>query len=718
MASETLQKRTVGTTSWPRGLITWLTALGIGIIALVPRCLGLAEFTTIDESYHWPGRVERFAQALSSGKWAATDQTGHPGVTTMWLGTLGRWLAAAWGVHDPGWAGGGLEYLAMLRLPLAVANSLAVVAGYLLLHRLLRPRVALLAGLLWACSPFIVAHSRLLHLDGLLTSFMTLSLLSLLQIIGERTKNKEQNVHRKWLIASGVFAGLALLTKGPALILLPVAGLLLFGLQIADCRLQIAQGHSRFRLPSFVVRLVGRYLVWLGVAALVFALLWPAMWVAPRAAVTDVIHEVLSNGGEPEPAGNYFLGQPVADPGPLFYPAVLLLRTTPLTLLGVLALPFVLWRRRTKDERRRNDPHSDHLVTLSPCQRAKTERRLLFSLLFFALFFTIAMSAGPKKFDRYLLPIWPSLEILAAAGLFRVADWLGKRRTTNNEQRTLRSLLVLCSVCFVLSVNLVWYYPYYLGYFNPLFGGGKTGQYVMLTGWGEGMEQVGAWLRERPDLHSGPVLSWIAPTLAPFVPKEVRVLDLRTQYLHTRTSYVVLYSRSVQRKENAEAEAYVRQFAPLYTFSAHGIDYAEVFQIPRPFTEPVGATFGDGLLLRGFSSARLGSTLVITPSWSIESDQPGGRFAFVHIINEQGQKVAQVDAPLDQGMFARWQNGQQFDNPFPLPLPAKLPPGRYRVVMGVYDPATGARLDLHGGTPLPESVDGPQVVLLTTITVT
>src|SRR5581483_10788455 len=93
------------------GIPAWLAALIIGAIALVPRFLGLADFFTIDEPYHWIARVRLFAEALRLHDSAATDITGHPGVTTMWLGALGRWLGARMGVRDLGGVGAGAAYL-------------------------------------------------------------------------------------------------------------------------------------------------------------------------------------------------------------------------------------------------------------------------------------------------------------------------------------------------------------------------------------------------------------------------------------------------------------------------------------------------------------------------------------------------------------------------------------------------------------------------------
>ncbi len=165
----------------------------------------------------------------------------------MWLGALGRRIGQLIGVRDLGGAGAGAAYLATLRMPLAVVNGLAVAAGYLALRRLLRPHVALLAGLLWATSPYLIGLGRLLHLDGLLTSFMTLSVLLLLvakttdhrppatddgrtEDRGSRMEDsrvailhpRSSILDPRWsLVGSGVFAGLALLTKAPSLFLLP-----------------------------------------------------------------------------------------------------------------------------------------------------------------------------------------------------------------------------------------------------------------------------------------------------------------------------------------------------------------------------------------------------------------------------------------------------------------------------------------------------------------
>lgn len=443
--------------------------------------------------------------------------------------------------------------------------------------------------------------------------------------------------------------------------------------------------------------MIVRYLLWLGIAVLMAWLLWPAMWVDPRGSVSSILREIIDNGGQPHHSGNYFLGQPLGDPGPLFYPAVVLLRSTPLSLIGLLvALGATGWQLL---RRNRHVPAN------------------IIALFAFCLLFGLLMSAQAKKLDRYLLPIWPGMEIIAAYGLWTLwqalKPHLEKLRRFFSLQPSVFSLdrMLLIGILLLQSWQIVNAAPYFMAYYNPLAGGGPAAEYVMLVGLGEGMDQVGAWLRTRPDLERGDVLSWIAPTLAPFVPKQVLVRDLRTEYFHQATSYAVLYVRSVQHKENATAEAIVRENPTLYTVTINGIAYASVHQLPRPFDTALDAQFGTDLTLLGFSQQQVGSTLVITPSWSVLRDRPGGVTAFIHVIDQAGQTIARVDAPLDQGMFKSWQAGQKFDSPLPLTLPSEQAIRAYRIVLGIYEPG-GTRLPLTRGQALPVEVDGPHVLEL------
>ena len=197
----------------------WLGYLAIGLAALLPRALDLGAFLNADEAMFWMQRSDTFLRAIRAGDWAATAISTHPGVTTMWLGSAGIILRDT--LYESGVVRGGgfATFLALTRLPLALAHTAAIVMGYGLLRRLLSPAAAFLAALLWAADPFVIGYSRMLHVDGLAGTFATPSLLAACLYWHHQAR-------WRWLLLSGVCAGLAILSKSPALALLPVVGLL------------------------------------------------------------------------------------------------------------------------------------------------------------------------------------------------------------------------------------------------------------------------------------------------------------------------------------------------------------------------------------------------------------------------------------------------------------------------------------------------------------
>jgi hypothetical protein len=71
--------------------------------------------------------------------------------------------------------------------------------------------------------------------------------------------------------------------------------------------------------------------------------------------------------------------------------------------------------------------------------------------------------------------------------------------------------------------------------------------------------------------------------------------------------------------------------------------------------------------------------------------------------------VAQHDRAPEGGFYptSQWDVGESVADIYPLALPETLAPGAYRLVVGLYDPATGQRLLTMGGEDAVELATWP-----------
>lgn len=101
--------------------------------------------------------------------------------------------------------------------------------------------------------------------------------------------------------------------------------------------------------------------------------------------------------------------------------------------------------------------------------------------------------------------------------------------------------------------------------------------------------------------------------------------------------------------------------------------------------------------------------LTLTYTWQVTAAQPGGvhYHVFNHLLNEQGEIVAQHDAPTIAATY--WQPGDQLVMQFDLQMPPQLADGRYTLYLGLYTWPDLQRIPLQDGgdTFLVTSINTP-----------
>ncbi len=128
--------------------------------------------------------------------------------------------------------------------------------------------------------------------------------------------------------------------------------------------------------------------------------------------------------------------------------------------------------------------------------------------------------------------------------------------------------------------------------------------------------------------------------------------------------------------------------------------------VDASFTTPGGSTITLAEAGVAPPEASAGDVLQIVLVWQADQTPDNAYKVFVHLLDENGVLVAQRDSEPAAGSrpATGWLPGERVEDRHGLLLPADLPPGRYEVVVGLYDPADPAsRLLLSAEEGRPDS---------------
>lgn len=106
------------------------------------------------------------------------------------------------------------------------------------------------------------------------------------------------------------------------------------------------------------------------------------------------------------------------------------------------------------------------------------------------------------------------------------------------------------------------------------------------------------------------------------------------------------------------------------------------------------------ITLRGWrldGPARPGATLDLTLTWYASARQMRDWIVFVHLIDDQGQVVAEDNRQPRDGAFptTQWNLGDWIEDRHQLHLPAGMAEGNYRLQIGLYDSQDNQRAEVR-----------------------
>ena len=528
----------------------------------------------------WLDRSTEFMAIVELGDFSETLVAHHPGVITMWIATLRTFFT------EPHIS---VQGLALARWFIGVVLLSGIGVAAMLLHRLFGRWVAVIGAAFLSFSPLFLAQSRRVHTDALASTFVLLAVLSLLVYCETPQK-------RRYLIGSGIAFGLACLAKSNSLILF---------LWVPICFALFRNREETWR--QFFLHRLGATLCFLSCTLLTVFALWPLFWNPAflmfgvcLLGVTLLAYRELQKGAHgrltlylslivvvgvvsgymvrtvwrvfdgvawaittPHNVEHFFLGQVLYDPGWLYYPLVLCIRTTPLTLPLALGACLFLWKKHRQEGYAR-------------------QFQIALGLVAVVLLFTLCLSLTSKKFSRYLLPAFPILEILAAIGFFEFLKWgysyINSRFGTEaTPQKLIFSTVTILCLFLIQILPVLRLHPYYSTYYNLCFKLTDLRK-IITVGEAAGVDLAAKYLNRKPNAQELEVQ--VSPLSAQFF---FRYFTGQTHWADAGEEvvpdYEVVHIRDSQVGRVPQTGTLNGELEHVITLN--GIDHVWIYRIPR-----------------------------------------------------------------------------------------------------------------------------------------
>jgi len=350
--------------------------------------------------------------------------------------------------------------------------------------------------------------------------------------------------------------------------------------------------------------------------------------------------------------------------------------------------------------------------------------RTLATAIMVGMFYPIyAWFAPVSLVVRYSLPLVPILYLMASRGLVGLTDW-AKVHIQLPAHWKERGGLVLGALLWA-SVG-GWTAVDGWRVFRPL------DPYASDRAANQAAGAVVSWLNDRAGQQGINVLWGPSHTLPKWmflpqverqpIPSDLEHWEQLEDFIAREGfHYIVLDRKMYKRRESLLSQSLdkngatilFQQIPPGWTFAfaqEGGIinpEWGEVnwyiVELTDPHT-PARVTpipplrFGEAIQLIGYDLERTevhaGEWIEVTLAWKATERPSEDYTVFVHLLDESGQRWAQVDRFPLGGMYPTswWKVGMEIVDQYRVYLDPKTPPGEYSIVVGMYHPWTRVRL--------------------------
>jgi len=348
--------------------------------------------------------------------------------------------------------------------------------------------------------------------------------------------------------------------------------------------------------------------------------------------------------------------------------------------------------------------------TTNPLSYCPTVPLILWTFVPIAVMYAVSLSR-PAYNPKFLLLATPAFLILVARGLARIHPGIFERGSKYPPQSPLWSF-VFWALSIIIAVGFFPALENY--YFNPRYArddyragvrfidaNERAGDGILINAPGQ-IDVVRYYRRGNQQL-------FLLPRMRPPDPVATRA-DVDAMIGKTQRLFAIYWSTD-QSDPQRIVETRLAERAFKARDEWHGDVRLALYgtapaERPRGAAQQLDARFGDAIALSSYQldgrEARGGAVLTLTLNWRVEQI-PNARYkVFVHLLGANDQIVAQRDGePVgDLRPTTTWRAGETIADNHGIFVEPGVPPGDYRVEIGMYRADNGARLPVGGGDHL------------------
>jgi hypothetical protein len=307
--------------------------------------------------------------------------------------------------------------------------------------------------------------------------------------------------------------------------------------------------------------------------------------------------------------------------------------------------------------------------------------------------------------------------LLAAVGWWHIGVWV-KIWFSNlqfwqaNIQKSGGKIAIVVAIAQFLFIQP--HIPYYLTYYNPIWGGSQVAKQIFMVGQGEGFSLAAKWLHQNYNIEQLKVASWYSKAFRAYYRGEILPVykwNWNPYLPWTYANRVLVYYNQFQRKlPDPEFIEYFSMQQPLHTVTLNGIDYVRIYPGPAPLSEeidkikiPQPVDFDNWVRLLGYEldsqQVAAGEILLATFYWEFFNRMPADARIHIQLTgkNQPEQQYLQ-QLPLN-GYLPEMEviSGTRLRDVHPVQLNTDLSAGTYELQVGwqVDQPVTAAKIVWH-----------------------